>query len=925
MNINGKRITDTSLFKVDNPPPFDTMGLFTFLRTYARRHDESNPKSTVESWQETIERVVTASNVQLNVGFTEEEQKELFSLLYNLKCSVAGRFLWQLGTRTVDKLGLTSLQNCAFSVIDSPIQPFTWAMNMLMLGCTYPDAPVLTEKGIVKIKDIRKGDKVWSYNQDLEQYEYKDVLYVHDVHVPKTENIRIKAVKGSVIVSKSHPLLVYREKKWEYIQAGTIKIGDVLKRFTIPDPDNYCFRKNIFDNGLCKETGLIPESIKVCYDKNIFVSFLCGLFNKKCTMENITYNCHSENLLDELCLYCPMYNIFPKKTSDLQLTFNIDEFWEYLDFFHCFSSVEITEYKNNRSYFYPIQYDRDYGNTNTYDKVIGMETNLDITEDFKDITVEGNSSYYTGETSFYVSHNCGVGYRILPEDIKELPVIKYAMITRKDTKDADFIVPDSREGWVKLLGKVLKAHFYSGENFTYSCTLLRSKGAPIKSFGGLASGPEVLCDGMEKISNLLNKKVGQKMSPTDALDIMNIIGMVVVSGNVRRSAQIAIGDCKDKEYLNAKDWSKGNIPNWRAFSNNSVVCNDINEIIDNSEFWKGYEGNGEPYGLINLKLSQSCGRLGETQYSDPDVAGYNPCAEQSLSDKEVCCLSELYLPNISSKEELFKCSTFLYKICKHSLVLPCRDSRETERIVHKNMRIGIGVTGYMQATEEQKAWLPDCYKYVRELDKNYSRMKGFPVSVKLTTCKPSGTLSILGGCTPGVHPGFSQYYKRRIRIASESPLINIAKKHGYPVEYVQNFDGTLDHTTQIITFPHRLPEGTILAENCTAVEQMEWVKRLQTDWSDNSVSVTVYYRKNELPSIKEWLRKNYNNNVKSISFLLHSDHGFLQAPMEQITKEEYEKLASMCQPIRDLSGICWTDESIEDLESECAGGACPRR
>lgn len=122
----------------------------------------------------------------------------------------------------------------------------------------------------------------------------------------------------------------------------------------------------------------------------------------------------------------------------------------------------------------------------------------------------------------------------------------------KKTNDADYIVPDSREGWVKFLGRVLKAHFYSGESFTYSCVLLRSRGAPIKGFGGLASGPEFLCDGIKKISDVLNKKSGQKITPVDALDIMNIIGMIVVSGNVRRSAQLALGDCKDMEYLRAK-------------------------------------------------------------------------------------------------------------------------------------------------------------------------------------------------------------------------------------------------------------------------------------------------------------------------------------------------------------------------------------
>ena len=392
------------------------------------------------------------------------------------------------------------------------------------------------------------------------------------------------------------------------------------------------------------------------------------------------------------------------------------------------------------------------------------------------------------------------------------------------------------------------------------------------------------------------------------------------------SAQIALGDASDKEYLQAKRWDLGNVPNWRCYSNNSVICNDISEIIDNEDFWQGYNGNGEPYGLINLKLSRSCGRLGDTQYPDHGVDGYNPCAEQSLERNETCCLAEIYLPNISSFEELHRVSIYLYRICKHSLLLPCVDSKETEDIVHKNMRMGIGITGYLQATEEQRGWLSGVYKALRLFDNFYSKLNGFPTSIKLTTCKPSGTLSILGHCTSGVHPGFSRYYIRRIRIASESKLINVAKQHGYHVEYVRNFDGTPDYTTQIVEFPYSLPEHTILAENCTAVEQMEYVKRLQTEWSDNSVSVTVYYRKEELLEIKDWLMKNYNDSVKTISFLLHSDHGFDQAPLETITKERYEEMVRNTRPITSVDGICHNTEDEKFIaEGECAGGACPMR
>ena len=225
---------------------------------------------------------------------------------------------------------------------------------------------------------------------------------------------------------------------------------------------------------------------------------------------------------------------------------------------------------------------------------------------------------------------------------------------------------------------------------------------------------------------------------------------------------------------------------------------------------------------------------------------------------------------------MFKCATYLYRICKHSLALNCPDSKETENIVHKNMRMGLGVTGYLQAAEDQKSWLPLCYNYLRVYDKQYSHNHGFSISIKLTTCKPSGTLSLLGGCTSGIHPGFSRYYIRRIRISSESKLIELAKKNGYPVEYSKNFDQSIDPNTQIVSFPYSLPEGTVFADECTALQQLEYVKRLQTEWSDNSVSCTVYYRKEELDDIKE---------DKSKPFLKPESSNFL-------TVEESNNIAS---------------------------------
>jgi len=630
--------------------PWSTIGYLVYKRTYARRLNEADANSPTEEFEQTVDRVVQACENQLNCGFTKDEEKRLRKYLLELKGTIAGRFLWQLGTETVDKLGLASLQNCAAVVVDNPVKPFTWAFDMLMLGS-------------------------------------------------------------------------------------------------------------------------------------------------------------------------------------------------------------------------------------------------------------------------------GVGYNIQRKNVDKLPPVNvnFAAPTRVFTADADYIVPDTREGWVKLLGKTLKAAFLAEGNptFSYSTQLVRSKGALIKGFGGVASGPEDLVRGIEQISTIISKRLGKQLRPIDALDIMNIIGSVVVAGNVRRSAQIAIGDADDVEFLLAKRWDMGNIPSWRAMSNNSVICNDISDLHE--YFWDGYEGKGEPYGLINLRLSRKVGRLGETQYPDPNVQVYNPCAEQSLESYETCCLAEIFLSNVKSKEEFIDIAQLLYRINKHSLAIPCHQ-KETEAIVHKNMRMGIGVTGVLQATEEQRSWLADAYKELRIFDEQYSEKHGFNKSIKLTTVKPSGSLSLLPGVTSGIHPAYAQYMIRRVRIAAGHPLIETCKQHGYHVEPQRNFDGTDDHSTMVVEFPFAYPEGTKLAENMTAIDQLKEVKRMQEEWSDNSVSCTVYYRKEELPEIREYLKKNYKNGHKSLSFLLHSEHGFHQAPIEEITKDRYEDLTKNTELITEIK------QFLEmDTDSECAGGACPIR
>lgn len=276
------------------------------------------------------------------------------------------------------------------------------------------------------------------------------------------------------------------------------------------------------------------------------------------------------------------------------------------------------------------------------------------------------------------------------------------------------------------------------------------------------------------------------------------------------------------------------------------------------------------------------------------------------------------MPNIDNKDELFKVATYLYRICKHSLSLHC-SLEDTEAIVHKNMRMGIGVTGLLQATEEQRSWLSDCYEYLRNFDVEYSQKHNFPPSIKLTTSKPSGTLSLLAGVTPGVHPSpAGPYYIRRMRMSADSELVDVCRKNGYTVEYARGFDGSNDPTTVVVEFPCKIPEGTPVGDSLGAINHLEIVKWLQTNWSDNSVSCTIYYKPEELDDIKDWLSKNFNSSLKTVSFLLYHGHGFDQAPYETITKEQYDQMISRVTPINSIS----IKENDFDL-IDCDNGACP--
>lgn len=511
----------------------------------------------------------------------------------------------------------------------------------------------------------------------------------------------------------------------------------------------------------------------------------------------------------------------------------------------------------------------------------------------------------------------GVGFSVDRTDL--LGIVRKGAVEHRNENDSDFIVPDKREGWSELVVRTLRAYLGDKRDldaFSYSTQLVRPAGTPIKTFGGTASGPGILVDGIEDITDILDGAVGRLLSPTEVLDIANVIGRIVVSGNVRRSAQIALGSPGDPDFMSAKRWDLGDIPAWRSQSNNSVYIDNVDDLQD--FFWEGYEGNGEPYGMFNLDTSQRYGRTGEER-PDWTISGTNPCAEIGLAHRESCNLSELFLPNIESREELIDLAKILYKIQKAVAAMPYLD-RVSNEITSRNMRLGLGLTGVAQAGEKLD-WVSDAYEALREFDAEWSAERGWPESVRLTTIKPSGTLSLLAGVTPGVHPGFSRFHIRRVRMAITDPLVGFVQARGYHTEPQRNLDGTEDPRTVVVEFPCEFPENTMLAKDMDAFQQLDLVRRMQAEWADNAVSVTCYYKPEELDDIKAYLSKHWHE-MKSVSFLLLDDHGFDQAPLEKIKRKKYE--ARLSEINSDIQLGLFGYSTLIDGE-ECITGACPIR
>ena len=474
-------------------------------------------------------------------------------------------------------------------------------------------------------------------------------------------------------------------------------------------------------------------------------------------------------------------------------------------------------------------------------------------------------------------------------------------------------IGDSREGWAQALERLLNA--YAGHGTLpsrWDFSKIRPRGSPLQSFGGRASGPEPLKSMMSDLTGLYDEYVGCRTDSRLIVDTMNIIGRCVVAGGIRRSAQIAFGEADDTQFINLKT-DREKLEEYRWVSNNSIFAT---AGMDYSYPAERTVQNGEP-GYLWLDNVRAYGRMcDEPDWADEKALGSNPCVEQTLWDKELCCLVETYPAHHDSLADYRETLRVAYQYAKTVTLVPTQDA-DTNEVMMRNRRIGCSMTGVVQAMNRLGEdtffkWCDKAYSYVRHLDHEYAEWLAIPRSIKTTSVKPSGTVSLLAGATPGVHWDHAPYYIRRIRVSENHPMTAMCREAGYAVE-PDRYSGN----TVVVSFPVHVENIQRGRADVPVRDKVALAAKMQAVWSDNQVSCTADFdpatEKDEIPR----LLRDYEKDLKGIVFLPSAEHGYTQAPYETIDESAY---CEMIDRIRPLRGAI---EHEEEHEARfCEGRAC---
>lgn len=1023
----------------------DIISDYIFYSKYSR----VKPDGKKETWPESVSRVMEMHYEFFN-GKIKDENKDAFnkvfqeawSAYYNQEVLGSQRSL-QYGGPQLLKNNFRSF-NCSGSYCNR-IEFFQELMELLLSGCVPADTPILTENGIKRFDEVKVGEKVWSYNKEKNKQEFKSVIATHDVIVKSEDQIKISGSSGYFITSKKHPVLILREGKWEYLPAGQIKIGDIIRKglfdksnlefnekayfvgsflgdgsvykspkgnliikmggdnkevieafasfcskysdssfnvrlnktdkYSVPfyETDNTISAKNKLARDWNKLIGVLPgnkvnvidapEWIKKSYDKSIILSFLAGLIDTDGWIGKedgrICYSTVSEKMKNFLMEYLPMFNIYPwcfvnkaetytyggfKPNYDIYtISFSLngdDCFYDFVSFIKhplkrekllSIKSVRATkkiaipyeflkreadylfdeerDRKKNRSgfiyhaseqmfvkcaYYYNRQ--KSYKHLIEYDRVIAIEDDLGLDENFKDITVEDNHSYIVGYGGQFVLHNCGTGYSIQKVHIKQLPIVKGI----DNSKKVSTVIEDSIEGWALSTGLLIESYYKGLSDIEFDYSHIRPEGAFV-SGGFKAPGPEPLKVCHDKLRKILSKAKGRKLRPFELHLMSCIIADAVISGGIRRSAMISIFDIDDEEMLQCKtgDWFLAHPELCRC--NNSVAIYEDTPKEKYDKIFEYIKQYGEP-GLLFM----------------PDTeAVINPCAEALLyptytnpdGSKEYgfsfCNLCEINGKKVKTEEDF-------YKACRAAAILGTFQAAYTEnlpllseatrKIMKRDALLGVGITGmadnpnilFNERIQRKGA------RIIKEVNKEVAAIIGINTAARTTVIKPSGNASQLLGCGSGIHAYHFRKYIRNIQANNnEQALKEVIKLN--PDIANPSFWNKKGET--VLSFPIELDDETMVRTDFSTLDFLYRIYTTEKGWImegtntehpssiakpkyHHNVSCTVSVKEDEWSEIADWIWE-HKDGFCGLSFLPETgDLDYPQAPYTSYLDEK---------------------------------------
>ena len=528
------------------------------------------------------------------------------------------------------------------------------------------------------------------------------------------------------------------------------------------------------------------------------------------------------------------------------------------------------------------------------------------------------------EILYVLMNGTGVGFSVERQFISELPIIADEF----HHTDTTIVVADSKLGWAKAF-KELIGMLYIGQVPCWDLSKVRPAGAPLKTFGGRASGPEPLENLFNFSVNTFQTAAGRKLSSIECHDIICKIAEVVVVGGVRRSALISLSNVSDDRMRAAKQGQWWITDTQRSLANNSACYTEKPDVGVFMDEWKAlYESKSGERGIFNRegvsKLAERSGRRNTTDYD----FGTNPCCEIILRSREFCNLSEVVVRMTDTKESLLKkvrlatiLGTFQATLVNFKYV-----SSSWKRNCEEERLLGVSLTGIMdcELTNGRKEGLENLLDKLREMaiktNDEFAKKIGINQSVAITCVKPSGTVSQLVDAASGIHARHNPYYIRTIRGDKKDPLTKMMTDVGFPVE-----DDVMNPShTSIFSFPIKVNGTSVFRNDMSAIKQLELWKIYQDHWCEHKPSVTISVKESEWMEVGAWVYNNFDY-MSGVSFLPFSEHTYKQSPYQDCDKKEYEGLLK-----RMPKNVEWdklaeyekTDMTISSQELACAAGFC---